>query len=729
MERDPFSVPQKPSGHPTKLGPYSIVKEIARGAMGVVYLGKTPQGNLVAIKVILSGSRTSLNVLERFEREVQVVKQLQHPHIVRLLDYGKEGKREYLAMEYVDGESLQSRIERGPLLLKEALGVAIALAEGIDYAHEKDIIHRDLKPANILLTSDGVPKISDFGLARDLKEDSYLTKTGAMVGSPAYMSPEQVEGKTGDKRSDVYALGVILFEMLVGSRPYEGSGAGMVYAQILHGPVPSLKALNPSIPIKVEKICQKAMAKKKGQRYSRALDFALELEDYLEGGSGIREKTKVASGKYQPSQKPLGLIGLFLVLGIFVGFLFLNWFQTESRTAPRRKGPKDNSLPGPKKILPPKKIERVYKEPLLPREIEETVARGHYWKGFKKLNSFLEKNPTHARALINRARCLLYLGEVDKAREDLEKLSPFLSQTLEVQILWGAIWYSAKEDYRVQKVLDQWRGEQKPAGLFLLRYLMERRRNNNLKALECIKKAITLAPKNWYYCYIKNHLIFEPLKNSHLGEAYNDQARELQQFPGEYRLYLVHGQVCMRIGKYREAQELFFKARSCAPPESLQLHRKIRNFLHAIYYQIGKSYIFLKEYSLSHSHLQKSSQLNPKTAAPYYWRCVAYKRNGETDRAIDMAEKGLSIEFGDGLAEQLISLYFHKRDLRKARNLLDRGIRENPKFFNYYNMRAVVFLSARNFEGAKKDLLYVLRHCPDPRLKKQAQQLWRKLPP
>jgi len=269
------------SGARPTLGRYEIVDELGRGAMGVVYKGEDPKiHRTVAIKTLrLSDFEDNVveEVKERFFREAESAGLLTHPNIVTIYDCGEEQDLAYIAMEYLDGETLEEFARKDRLLpVRETLSIVAQVAEALDYAHGRGVVHRDVKPANIMRLRDhGFIKVTDFGIARITS--SSKTKTGVVLGTPSYMSPEQISGKKVDGRSDIFSLGIVLFEMLTGQKPFEGEDLTALMYQIAREPHPGPRSINPRIPPVVEKIIGKALKKDPAERYQRASQMAAHL--------------------------------------------------------------------------------------------------------------------------------------------------------------------------------------------------------------------------------------------------------------------------------------------------------------------------------------------------------------------------------------------------------------------------------------------------------------------
>ena len=273
------------------LGRYEIDKELGKGAMGVVYLGKDPKiSRVVAIKTMALSSEFEGEELqeakERFFREAETAGRLQHPNIVTIYDAGEEHDLAYIAMEFLKGKDLVPYIKQPNLLPPDrALSIVERVADALGYAHSMGVVHRDIKPANIMYEPEGdVPKVTDFGIAR--VTDSSRTKTGMVLGTPSYMSPEQLAGKKIDGRSDLFSLGVTLFQLLAGRLPFEGESMTTLMFCIANNPHPQIREYNPALPAWIDDIIDKALAKDVNQRYQTGQEFAAAIRKARVGGTG-----------------------------------------------------------------------------------------------------------------------------------------------------------------------------------------------------------------------------------------------------------------------------------------------------------------------------------------------------------------------------------------------------------------------------------------------------------
>lgn len=268
------------------LGRYEIVKELGRGAMGIVYLGKDPKiHRSVAIKTMRLDEVEPdelPDVKARFFREAESAGKLSHPNIVTIYDAGEEQDLAYFAMEVLDGVDLKDLCKKRNLLpVKRTLEIVTKVSEALDYAHSQNVVHRDIKPANIMVMPDGTVKVTDFGIAR--VTTSVKTQTGIVLGTPSYMSPEQLSGAKVDGRSDLFSLGIVLFEMLTGERPFQGESVATLMYVIANQPHPSPFDLRPDLPKTVGAVIDRALQKDATKRYQRGLEMAQELRTVMQG--------------------------------------------------------------------------------------------------------------------------------------------------------------------------------------------------------------------------------------------------------------------------------------------------------------------------------------------------------------------------------------------------------------------------------------------------------------
>lgn len=317
----------------TRLGPYEILSPLGQGGMGTVYKARDSRlGRFVAIKVLRADLADRPELRERFVREARTVASLNHPHICTLHDIGHQDNLDFLVMEYLEGETLAERLDRGPLLVEEVLRYAIEIADALDKAHSKGVTHRDLKPGNIMLTGAG-SKLLDFGLAKLRRDGGTLalfgevakaadsiSAPGAVLGTLSYMAPEQLEGREVDARTDIFAFGAILHEMITGKKAFGGKGGASAIVAILKEAPPPLRLNNPQVPVELARIVAKMLAKDPKDRYAAAADTLADLRA-LQSVHGETSRLGAIRRMMSRQALPAALGGMAIVLAAILIFL------------------------------------------------------------------------------------------------------------------------------------------------------------------------------------------------------------------------------------------------------------------------------------------------------------------------------------------------------------------------------------------------------------------------
>ncbi len=300
----------------SRLGPYEIQSPLGAGGMGEVYKARdTRLGRDVAVKVLPQHMSASPELRQRLDREAKTISQLSHPHICMLHDVGHQDGTDYLVMEYLEGETLADRLGKGAVPVDQALKIGIEIAGALDAAHKSGIVHRDLKPGNIMLTKSGV-KLLDFGLAKlqaapspvsavtslptALQESQPLTTRGTILGTFQYMSPEQLEGREADARSDLFAFGCVLYEMLTGQKAFSGKSQASLIGSIMNSEPASISSIQPMVPPALDRVVKGCLAKEPEHRWHTAHDVMMQLQWIAEGGSHGRS----AGAGRRPPQEP-----------------------------------------------------------------------------------------------------------------------------------------------------------------------------------------------------------------------------------------------------------------------------------------------------------------------------------------------------------------------------------------------------------------------------------------
>jgi eukaryotic-like serine/threonine-protein kinase len=299
----------------------------------------------VALKILHEQYNADEDFVERFKREARAVAQLQHPNIVTVIDRGEADDKQFIVFEFIDGENLKERVVRkGRLDVREALEIAVEIARGLAFAHSQGLVHRDVKPQNVLLNGDGRAKVTDFGIARSLDVDG-MTQTGTVLGTSNYIAPEQASGKRVDTQSDVYALGVVLYEMLAGEVPFPGESFVVVAMKHVHEPPPNLLDVRRDVPLRVAAAVDRALEKDPDQRFGSMDAFASELEaclEELEDPDTAGDRTVViparqrhAAQRKQVSRWPIfiGLLALLAIAAIVVGLLIIAGGSNDKKSA------------------------------------------------------------------------------------------------------------------------------------------------------------------------------------------------------------------------------------------------------------------------------------------------------------------------------------------------------------------------------------------------------------
>lgn len=279
------STPRR-AGMPVRIASYEILSELGRGGMGVVYHGHDLKLKRdVAIKVVLAGGHAGKVEFARFQTEAESVARLNHPNVVKVYEVGEDRDLPFLALEFCPGGSLDDRLESTPPNFRESAELVATLSDAVQHAHESGIIHRDLKPANVLFDANGTPKLTDFGLAKKVGDDDSYTRTGSILGSAAYMSPEQAGGNTREvtPAADVYALGAMLYRLLSGHIVFEGANDLETIRMIVSGAPVTIRRFRPSCPRDLETICFKCLEKDPAARYASAAALGDDLRRYLRG--------------------------------------------------------------------------------------------------------------------------------------------------------------------------------------------------------------------------------------------------------------------------------------------------------------------------------------------------------------------------------------------------------------------------------------------------------------
>lgn len=310
-------------------GDYEIIREIARGGMGVVYKARQVSLNrTVALKKVLTGHLAGEEDVKRFQLEAEASANLDHPGIVPVYDFGEHDGQHYFSMGFVEGESLSEKLADGPLPPRNAAELLVKISRAVAYANEKGVVHRDIKPGNILLDENGEPRVTDFGLAKRHHDDSGITATGQILGTPSFMPPEQASGKADlvDQRADVYALGAILYATLAGRPPFQAAHPMETLNQVMETEPVSLRLFVPTVPRDLETICLKCLRKEANRRYETGNDLADDLQRWLGGEPIVARRVSRTERVWKwCKRKPVVVVSIATIATLLVVGSFIFW--------------------------------------------------------------------------------------------------------------------------------------------------------------------------------------------------------------------------------------------------------------------------------------------------------------------------------------------------------------------------------------------------------------------
>jgi eukaryotic-like serine/threonine-protein kinase len=332
---------------------YELEEVVGTGGMSTVYRAHDQllERN-VALKVLHPHYADDEEYVERFRREARSVAQLSHPHIVTVIDRGEDDGQQFIVFEYIDGENLKQLVERtGPLPTRRAIELAVEIADALAFAHEHGLIHRDVKPQNVLITPDGDAKVTDFGIARSLEVEHGMTQTGTVLGTSNYLSPEQASGKATTPSTDVYSLGVVVYELLTGDVPFPGENFVAIAMKHINDPPPDLLERRPDVPLRLAAAVDRALEKDPGRRFATMAEFAAELrrclseldapdaERTLIVPSPVLRESRPHRARTTRSRAPIYVaLALVAVAAIVVGILELGGAKGKAHAAPPSGG-------------------------------------------------------------------------------------------------------------------------------------------------------------------------------------------------------------------------------------------------------------------------------------------------------------------------------------------------------------------------------------------------------
>ncbi len=432
-----------PSPPRSRIGPYEVLEELGYGASGVVYLARQVDlDRTVALKVLRREGGEDAERIQRFLREAQSAARLQHPNIVPIHEVGREEDLYYYSMEFVRGMTLERLCAGGPATPRRALQIVLEVARALEYSHAQGIIHRDLKPQNILIPEDGRPRVTDFGLARDLHRDSALTQEGTMLGTPSYMPPEQALGRLTsiDERSDVYSLGAVLYFLLAGRPPFEGITPFEVVTRVLHDPPLPLRQWVPAVHPDIETISFKCMEKEPERRYPTMTALVTEVERFLDGlpisarPPSLSERVLRTARRHRIAT----FASLIAVFAVSASVLWSAWVSLEHEERGRREQVLFQQATRIFQVL-------LDQQAACEREAPERFAACAS-RVRDELQEVLSLRPDYREARLRRADLSRTLGQLDAAARDYDALMVLDPDSVELMYRYQALGDAALDD-------------------------------------------------------------------------------------------------------------------------------------------------------------------------------------------------------------------------------------------------------------------------------------------
>jgi serine/threonine protein kinase/Tfp pilus assembly protein PilF len=568
----------------TRLGPYEILSKVGAGGMGEVYKARdTRLGRMVAIKILPPGRVADKDRQRRFEQEAIAASALNHPNIVTVYDVGAQDGLAFLAMELVSGKSLDQSIPASGMRIGEILRVASQIADALSMAHANGIVHRDLKPANVMITAEGLVKVLDFGLAKvtqsaegedaETRTIAGLTDAGTVLGTAAYMSPEQTEGKPVDGRSDIFAFGSLLYEMATGQRAFQGGTPISTMSSVLRDDPPSCDQVRADLPPQLARVIARCLRKDPARRFQHMADLKVELDDLKqESDSGKLNSTNAAVS--QPSRSPVWIaVAAFAAAAGFLGYRFLQARATISPEPPTRVTVASAPAPTEAPAAPGKAIDKppapaAQPPPQAPSqapEVQETPkAKAAYDQGMLLIDQqkpaeavphfddSIRANPNFLAAYLGRAEARRQTGQYETSIEDCNRALQLAPQDARAYFCRG-LGEAFLEQYDLTVRDDTEAIRINPD--FVLAYQGRGNAYNNLqqydRAAADFTEAIRIRPNNGQF-YLRRAGIYEKLQQYPKAIQDYDEAIRLQ--PGNARAYNGRANAKKRSGDGRGAE-------------------------------------------------------------------------------------------------------------------------------------------------------------------------------
>jgi len=680
---------------------YKIISKLGEGGMGVVYKAEdTKLKRIVALKFLSSQSLGTPDEKTRFVHEAQAAAALDHPNICTVYEIDESDGHTFIAMAYVDGQSLSEKTESGPLKLKEALGLATDIARGLQEAHENNIVHRDIKSANVMVTKKGQAKITDFGLAK-LAGRTKVTKTGTTVGTVAYMSPEQARGEDLDHRSDIWSLGVVLYEMLTGRLPFRGDHEQAVTYQIVHENAEPITAVRTGVPMELERIVNKCLEKESGNRYQHVDELVVDLRK-VKKAPGTRPKKQVI--KYVLPASAVLLAAILLV----VFKPFQSGITQDARTGPVKLA-----------VLPFENLGASEDEYFADGITDEIISRLSVIKGLaviSRTSSMKYKKSEKGLREIGQELGVAYIlqGTIrwdKRGGSENVRITPQLINASDDFNLWAANYErEIQEIFEVQADIASQIAEALDITLLASeRQTLEARPTENLDAYHAYLRGVDYRRSNDFR-----------EDDYRLAVQMLERAAELDpEFALSYATLSEAHSLMYYLG-YDRTEERLSRAKAAVDralelqPELPEAHRALGFY----YYSISDDERALEEFGIAEKGLPNNSQIATPTAD--IWR-----RRGKFEVALDRLERAFELSPQDTRVLWEIALnYTVLRRYAEADRYLDLLISLAPDHQNPYVRKAYNYVSWMGDTKRARDMLDMI---PGNRrnLQESSLEIWR----
>jgi serine/threonine protein kinase/tetratricopeptide (TPR) repeat protein len=728
-------------------GKYRLTERLGRGGMAEVYRAYQP--NLerdVAVKVMHGYLAEDEGFVGRFKREAKAVAALRHPHIVQVYDFDVEDDTYYMIMEYIGGETLKQRLERfraegKQMPLQEVAQIFRALCNALDYAHAQGRVHRDIKPANIMFDGERLV-LTDFGIASIVGATRY-TASGAMIGTPAYMSPEQGQGEAGDVRSDVYSLGVILYEMVTGQVPYDADTPLAIVLKHLNEPLPLPRQVNADLPSAVERVILKALAKSPDDRYQSAGALADALEAAVERAVVLTEMppaplepaVETPAPRPAPKWRPWVLVGVagLIVVGLIAAVLFVfpnlggEQEPTRSSTAVITEATPSAEL----SMLEPTTSASEATPPTAPStplpeamtHYEVGVAAFEDWdleEAIRELSQAIEADPRFAEAHYLRGASYRQNGQQEEAEADLTQAIALRPDLVEAYYERGDLY------------LDQARGQDAWHDFTTIIELQPEYAEayykraqacswyvhdcNDNRALVDLERAIELAPDLAEARQMRGDLYFSA------GEydlAVSDLTQAIETAPDDVYTWSLLGQVFYMLGEYGQAIASYDQALELEPAD-LEL-----------YYHRAATYLEMGDLGAALQDFDKVLLLEPERSGAHYGRGRIYAAAGRYEEAVveftevmkDVDEDYAWLYFEDDspYVDRALA-YYALGQTEEALHDLDALIQEYPDGYLPYYHRGLMYKELDRIDAAVADFKVMWENAPDEDWRRRAEE-------